>query len=316
MSQSSYEPLLPTKYEAEQPEGIVVPPPILDYGENGQPISSVPGTASFAYQDEYFGKSEFMRQLTSNCLITPQRLLDWQYSERRTAQMVLPWVMLGPSSAARDQELLRRSQITLLLAVRSDKSAQARMLSGARVAGEMGIQHLDIDVSSISNLRSHFITAIRAINVNLEQHCTDINTITSDRSFPGRTLIFCESGNGRSAAIAAAYMMAMFSLNMVQAVQSIQAQRFCISLDDEQRQILLDFGDMLQAQRDVSTAHGSSNDGKGFGLSQSMAGNVNRLVKRTRDKVDDDDEDMDDDGFDGGEQGRGGAAPFRDRIGT
>ena len=309
MSSFGYEACHPVIYEAEQPDSILVPPPMVEYSPSGEAVLNVPGTESYQLQDDYLGKSHFMRQLTNHGQTTPQRLLDWAYSERRTAQNILPWILLGPSAVARDQEFLRKNGVTLLLAVRSDKSAQARMISGARVAAEMGIYHRDVDVSSTQNLRAHFISAIQAINHNLEQHCNDIPTIVQNKAFQGKTMVFCESGNGRSATVVAAYMMAMFSLNVVQAVHAIQAQRFCIGLDDEQRQILSNFGDLLQAQRDVSSAY----------VGTVMKDNITHLehfsrkaTKRTLDEADEDNAEAEKGALSAGGQGRGGSAPFRD----
>jgi serine/threonine/tyrosine-interacting protein len=73
--------------------------------------------------------------------------------------------------------------------------------------------------------------------------------------FMPRVLVFCESGNEKSAAVVAAYMMASFQeVDASTAMLAIQARRFCCSFgsyDTSFKNILVNYGDILQAQRDV-----------------------------------------------------------------
>ena len=45
-------------------------------------------------------------------------MVDWKYESRHHAQHVLPYLFLGPITAARDAKFLRDEGITMLLAVR------------------------------------------------------------------------------------------------------------------------------------------------------------------------------------------------------
>ncbi|KAJ4294888.1 hypothetical protein N0V88_005127 [Collariella sp. IMI 366227] len=67
----------------------------------------------------------------------------------------------------------------------------------------------------------------------------------------GKVLVVCETGNDRSAAIVAAYLMTMYGLDTVQAVQFTQLQRFCVTLGDDTKYQLQAYGDILRAMGDV-----------------------------------------------------------------
>ncbi|KAL9032099.1 MAG: hypothetical protein Q9214_008109, partial [Letrouitia sp. 1 TL-2023] len=72
-----------------------------------------------------------------------------------------------------------------------------------------------------------------------------------DVLLPGKVLVFCETGNDRSAAVVAAYILAMFDMDIVKAIQIVQAQRFCASFNDAMRKLLETWEEMLKARRDV-----------------------------------------------------------------
>lgn len=129
-----------------------------------------------------------------------------------------------------------------------------------------------------------------------------------DVHLPGKVLVYCETGNDRSAAVVAAYILAMFDMDMVKAIQIVQAQRFCASFDDATRQLLETWGEMLRARRDVM---GEDQDSGRMPPMRNSA--PNRSSKRTFDQADEgamDVDVLDEDAQEAG--GREGRAPFQD----
>lgn len=71
----------------------------------------------------------------------------------------------------------------------------------------------------------------------------------------GKVLVFCESGNNRSAAVVAAYIMTVFGVNIVRAVQFVNRQRFCTSFDEDTKFWLRAYQDILEARRAIAKHH-------------------------------------------------------------
>lgn len=193
--------------------------------------------------------------------VVQDNMPQWSYERRRQAQMITPAIYLGPTRAARDREFIRREGITMLLAIRDNRSAAASMVSGDKVAQEIGIESAAIDVEGSQELIAQLPRAIRVINNHLiavyrdqlpsrtsEHH---LNSPVLDAARPGKILVFCESGNDRSVIVVAAYLMVMYGLDLVHAVQFIQSQRFCIALDDGLKSLLQAFQDIIKAREDV-----------------------------------------------------------------
>ncbi|KUJ16804.1 phosphatases II [Mollisia scopiformis] len=209
--------------------------------------------------------------------------VDWRYELRRKAQQILPFLYLGPSSSARDIESLRAEGITMLLVIRNTMTAQASLLSGEKVAKQLGIQSAAVDVAGNQELIAAFPRATKTINDHLISSyrrlaCDD--DAQNGRNTWGKVLVFCESGNERSAAVVAAYVMSTFALDMVTALQYVQSQRFCVAYDDGLKNLLQAYDDILSARRSVS---------RGTSAAPQVPATQ---AKRRRDDVDED-EDMD-----------------------
>lgn len=237
---------------------------------------------------------------------------DWRYDWRRKAQPIVTFLHLGPSSAARDIEYLKSEGITMLLAVRDSRSANVSLFNGQKAAGQLGIEAATIDVDGYQKLIAAFPRAIEIINRHLISQYRKYNPHGEDlsRKTWGKVLVFCESGNERSATVVAAYMMSMYNQNLVQALQYIQAQRFCVAFDDTMKNFLLSWQDILEARRTVAgaavTQHRVSN-GNGNGASPPK-------IKRGREEVIDDEEmDLDDADDEARFMGRTSFTPFHDR---
>lgn len=143
----------------------------------------------------------------------------------------------------------------MLLVIRDTKTAQARILSGAKVATQLGIEAGAIDVSGNMELIAAFPKAIQTINdhlIRVFKHRNPHGVNSQPLAATPKVLLFCESGNERSAAVAVAYVMATYELQLVEAIQYVQNQRFCIAFDDEMKHTLLNFNQLLEARRSVT----------------------------------------------------------------
>lgn len=208
-------------------------------------------------------------------------MANWSYKMRREAHAILDFLYLGPSAAARDRAFLQQEGITMLLAARDSRMAQARLLSVDRLAAELGLAAHHVDV--FEDRRLELIQALPGVVHAINAHML---------GGPNRkVLVFCETGNERSAAIVAAYIMTLYAINLIQAMQFVSARRFCVNFDDETKQMLKAYGDILQAQRDVDGTGGSS-DSKSPAPEtiHGSSGRRKRRIAETMDVEDDRDE--------------------------
>lgn len=181
---------------------------------------------------------------------------QWTYELRRQAQAILPFLFLGPSSCSKDYEFLRRQGITLLLSIRNRHSARAGLISGEKAAAEAGVQADAVDILDYQELISAFPRIIRRINdhlagVDVEVPVNPGAAQANDSPFKRKVLVFCESGNERSAGVVVAYIMVMLNMNAIQATKMVQEYRFCVNIGDPIMRILSSFDSILSAKRDV-----------------------------------------------------------------
>ena len=317
-------------FRVPSPPRIIVPPPALNM--NGIPDLHVVQDPTFDFESSGFQNAEFLKKVTYNNFMTTNNMLEWKYEQRRMAQQILPFLYLGPMAAARDKAYLQQEGITMVLAIRNTMSAHAKLL-GTKAAQDLGLETRMIDVAGNQELIAAFPKAIEVINSHLsfmyqrEQALVAHGlspTKETPPSNPGRVLVFCETGNERSATLVAAYIMAMYSTDLITAIQIVQAQRFAVAFDDSLRNLLSTYGTILQAKRDVVQATN--------GNSSSMVTNADneqrqrieidaggKGSKRGFDTVYDDDDDamVYDDSQDYGRfEGRDGVAPFQDNRNT
>lgn len=205
----------------------------------------------------------------------------------------------------------------MVLAVRNTLSAHARLL-GSKVAEGMGLVVKAIDVAGNMELIAAFPKGIETINT----HLTDVyrqqqdTNRTANGSSPrmGKVLVFCESGNERSASLVVAYIMAMYSKDLVTAIQIVQTQRFAVAFDDSLRHLLSTYESILAAKRDVVQASRMQQGPNANTAGMAPVTQFNRS-KRTIDEVGED-EDWDMLEADGSSNLRNpswreGAAPFQ-----
>ncbi|AEO60694.1 hypothetical protein MYCTH_2310200 [Thermothelomyces thermophilus ATCC 42464] len=202
--------------------------------------------------------------------LLPQSARDgsstWVYESRRQAQQVLSYLYLGPASAVKDRAFLEREGITMVLCARDARFAtgtggEGMLVSGVRRAVEgMGVEVEGIDVADGRELVGAFPVAAAKVNQHLLAVAAAREGVGAGAGAgaerPGRVLVVCETGNDRSAAVVAAYLMAMYGLDTVQAVQFMQLKRFCVALGDDFRFQLQTYGDILRARGDVGATGG------------------------------------------------------------
>lgn len=241
-----------------------------------------------------------------NHVATPFK--EWMYEQRRVSQRILPFLYLGPASAARDISTLQSQGITMLLAVRDAATAHARLLSGEKVAAQLGIEAAAVDINGNQGLIAAFPQAIQIINSHLTKIYRQESVLSAldEATTWGKILVFCESGNERSACVVAAYLMYMYNMDLVTAIQYIQCQRFCVAYDDGLKNLLLSYQQILEAQKSVSQARMQNPP-----LANQTA---NREGKRGRDNIKEEDVAMDPERADDEARfvGRSGFVPFFD----
>ncbi|CAK7564991.1 MAG: hypothetical protein SEPTF4163_002897 [Sporothrix epigloea] len=172
---------------------------------------------------------------------------NWTYEMRRDAQQILPHLYLGPTNAARDRPFLRRAGITKVMAIRDSRLAEARLLVVEHVARELGIESECVDVADSGALLRALTYAVQSIN----RHMLAMPT-NAEGASTGKVLVYCETGNVRSPPVAAAYLMSMYGMELLEALQFVYEMRFCVSLDEEYKRMLLSFSDLLKARCDVA----------------------------------------------------------------
>ena len=143
--------------------GVPTPPDLglVTWDAGGQ---SLPAYAGVGGED--LSESD-LRIITQSSHIAVDSHSHWQYSYRRNAQLILPFLYLGPSTAAKDAEFLKREGITLLLATRNAKTALASLCSGDKIARQLGIASESIDTAGNQELIAAFPRVVKCINDHL-----------------------------------------------------------------------------------------------------------------------------------------------------
>ena len=200
---------------------------------------------------------------------------------RRTAQPILPFLLLGPSTVARDINYVRDNGITMMISVRSAVAARAapKYMNPSTFVSAAGLSTITLDLDSPYDLITRLPQTIKAMNDHLE------GTFSKEMpgevgNIKGKILVFCESGNERSTALVAAYLMVLFGVDVVSAMQIVQSQRFCIAPEDSMKNMLITFEDVLKAKREVRI--------QTFGMTKE----IENKSKRNVDKMYDDDDEM------------------------
>jgi serine/threonine/tyrosine-interacting protein len=274
------------------PPRIVVPPPTL--------TAEVPELHLASAQtptDE--ADTAFLKEFNLESIVQKNTLLEWTYERRRQAQMILPWLYLGPLTAAKDRDALKRDGITMVLAIRAKNNS---MNGTVQIAKEACHEVGTVEAPNYFTLIGKFSETTRMIN----RHVAKFRKYTEHTGNPqlGKVLVFCESGNEKAAAVVAAYLMeTLDDFDYIKSMQVCQAQRFCINFDDTAKHTLRAHWDILLARRAVTTSHMERLNANGLveGLqtvvpsletAQDMASKSKRTIE---DMMEDEDVDMGDD---------------------
>ena len=295
---------------------IMVPPPNIDY-ESGKASFQIPAP-EFARLNASCGDPEFLSSILNHCPLSLEHgMLQWKYEMRKNVQSILPFLIIGPSTEARIRTCIESNGITYLLAVRSTQiiSKHPNYLNPARFSSLAGlnIQTATFDLDHPYELISGIKPVVKSINDHLKSSCIQF-PITSIDDIRGRVMMFCETGNERSAVVVAAYLMVIFGIDAVPAIQIIQSQRFCTNVVDEMKSMLVALEGILRAEKMVATNNmaqaASVRERQEAGQS---ALTLNKSSKRNIDRSYEDDDDMEDVGDWNGNGGqRVGVAPFAD----
>ena len=126
-------------YRAPSPPHIVVPP-----SSRSDHIIEVPAYSGVAGQDL---TTEDLRIITQGNHTAIDNTVAWEYGWRRNPQKILPFLYLGPASAAKDKNFLATHGVTMLLSVRDAVTAKAGLMSGVKIARELDIEADTIDTA-------------------------------------------------------------------------------------------------------------------------------------------------------------------------
>lgn len=241
-------------------------PPILTPPTNWSvPMKVLP---SYDNVDPLSLSKEDLAIITQNGVeqVAQDSAAHWTYESRRVAQPVLDYLYLGPSSVVRNRQWLRDEGITMILAARDAKQAGLNIMAFDKLAEEMGIEARYVDVSGYHELIRAFPSAVRLINdhmlriyreqavmtARIDARLTGGDMVIDAASFRrGKVLVFCETGNDRSASVVSAYLMAVLGLSTSEVCQFITYKRFCVSMDEDLKHTLRSYEDILLAQRTV-----------------------------------------------------------------
>ncbi|RMX96184.1 hypothetical protein D0867_13234 [Hortaea werneckii] len=293
-------------YRVPTPPRIVVPPPAL----NSQALPEITLNS--------LRSANFLSAVNYHNLVSQNAVLEWTYERRREAQMILPYLYLGPMPACKDEAFLKgernharlpqnntsncpthppppsEDSITMLLGIRQQTlSLPSKLMANAlhRTSALLQIDHHLVDLTSTQDLIAAFPRTTALITSHLSRHYATTGRI-------GKVLVFCESGNERSAAVVAAFLMEVHDdVDFIKAMQLVQAQRFCVNFDDGIKRLLQGYWDILCARRQVERVGGScggmmeeeeveggSSSGGGDGGRRGVTGGNKRGLERDEDE--------------------------------
>jgi len=131
---------------------------------------------------------------------------------------------------------------------------------------------------------------------------------------PGSTLVFCETGNEKSAAVVASYIMHHYEASLVQACQVVQSRRFSVAFDDIHKYALAAWEPIFKSYREVQKArnqHMHHQLGYATGSGEWQGSGGRKKKRRFEESQHEDDEDQYTQEKISSD-GRFGTAPFRD----
>lgn len=268
MPQNHAEPTAPYELRRPSPPPIdlpILPRPLKDSWSSGANENVPPSPMLPPSQDapgpptEYWGLTapQLRAVMRERAQHAPDRLSEWRREDRQRAQPVLEFLYAGPCAAAKDAGFLRREGITMIVVANGMLQPGRTLPSVDRAAQDVGIEINYVPVTGSPAVVIGLLPGIiRGINHHL---LSNLNSDSHEQSAPspGKVLVTCEDGNGKAAMIAAAYLMAMFGLDVVAAARFVTLSRISSTFEAGAKQALVTWQGIVEAHRDHSTAERS-----------------------------------------------------------
>lgn len=273
-----------------RPPSFWVPSPMVEHAEE----LSMHDDASYDHESTGFANVDFLKTVNPTNFKWPQSIFEWNHEQRWTAQAILPFLCLGPTSVIRDGSFLQQNGITMILRIRLVLTSGSKSLDVA--VANPAIEIHTIDVGGMQDLIAAFPRGIEIINAHMSR-------LFNNRQQPlatseplanppcGSVLVCCETGNERSPCMIAAYLMAMYGIHFVKAIQIVQSRRFSATIGEEFKNILQTYHSILEAQRSVIRS--DMIDINRTSRNADMDSDVNSAKKRSLDELYDDEIDTD-----------------------
>lgn len=258
----------------------------------------------FTLHSSVYGDPLFLRQLSWNSPPDVSYTISkcsWDYQKRHEVQHILPFLCLGPFTAARNAEYLQKLGVTLIISVRSARCALARP-KGFNPAYFPSCTHLETATFDVDTPYD-VITRLEPVLKLMTDHLQRETTKGQFADVGGKIFVFCETGNERSPVLVAAYIMLLYGVSWNESLNYIMAKRFSVSLISGMLDMLKTWEGMLGAESDIAAIT------KHLGQDMTIAAQISdKSNKRSIDDAYDSDETMTDEH----EVGiRPGIAPFR-----
>ncbi|KAK6382649.1 hypothetical protein LTS17_003318 [Exophiala oligosperma] len=256
---------------------VALPPPRTIW-----PIGQPTATLSVEQWDvehttDVYGDPGFLTSLNKLQKLGMEHTMDsWTYEDRRVAQNILPFLFLGPVSAAKDPDFIRRAGITLVIAMRSSAAVKTRpnFLHPSTVPSMAGLQTMTCDAEASYDLFPKLRPTIKGMNDHLQATCSRM-PIQAASDVRGRIFVY------------------LFGVSAISALQVVQSRRFSIAPDDAAKQMLVNFEGLVEAERQVSGVDAVSVAKSLSRQNENTPGPASRPAKRGYHEFDDSDVDMD-----------------------
>mmetsp|Transcript_72835 Transcript_72835/g.201958 ORF Transcript_72835/g.201958 Transcript_72835/m.201958 type:complete len:210 (-) Transcript_72835:160-789(-) len=169
---------------------------------------------------------------------------DWTYTKKREAQEIIPGLWLGPFGAARDQDFLKRANITDALVVRAPE--EARILT-PKYPEFIHYEVLECRDNPFENIIRFFPAVKQLLDLVLGRG--------------GRILVHGNAGMSRSAAFVVAYVMERFDLSSDLAHHYVLSRRHCISVNEGFRNQIREYEMLHKVQSQINSGSFAPNQG-------------------------------------------------------
>ncbi|AOW00084.1 hypothetical protein LXG23DRAFT_52372 [Yarrowia lipolytica] len=190
---------------------------------------------------------ELPRIIVPPCFVSdPSILTEWRYEKRHEAQMVLPGLWLGPMSVLRNADFFESNNVRLLVAVTRPERAESLFRKATFDSARFETHCLDPGPIN-SPLAGHQIISQMDWLIGLFEKAAQMGV---------GTLMFCETGNDRSATATCAMVMNSMGWDTVRSIQYVQSKRFSVALDESLKYNLQTYEDICLASMVVRNSDG------------------------------------------------------------